>query len=114
MRDEFIHCINKVIDNAAMRVYNVNTFSGVNMMELSVQKWGNSAAVRLPVELLGVLNVALGDKLTVNVQTDGVLLKAKRPTYSLEDLVAQCNPSAPEPADMAVWTDVKQVGRETW
>ena len=83
-------------------------------MELSVQKWGNSAAVRLPTELLGMLNVALGDKLTVHVQTDGVLLKPKRPSYSLVDLVAQCDPSASEPADMAAWSTLKPVGREAW
>jgi len=83
-------------------------------MELSVQKWGNSAAVRLPTELLGMLKVSLGDKLSVNVQPEGVLLKAARPKYSLSDLVAQCDTSAPEPADMAAWGNVKPVGREAW
>ncbi|PWF43964.1 AbrB/MazE/SpoVT family DNA-binding domain-containing protein [Massilia glaciei] len=83
-------------------------------MELSVQKWGNSAAVRLPTELLGMLKVGLGDKLTVDVRAGGVLLKAKRPTFSLNDLVAMCDSSAPEPADMAVWSKAKPVGREAW
>lgn len=83
-------------------------------MELSVQKWGNSAAVRLPTELLGLLKVTLGDKLSVNVQPDGVLLKAARPSYSLAELVAQCDPSAPEPSDMAAWSRVQSVGREAW
>ncbi|HEX8406786.1 MAG TPA: AbrB/MazE/SpoVT family DNA-binding domain-containing protein [Duganella sp.] len=83
-------------------------------MELSIQKWGNSAAVCLPAELLGILKVTLGDKLSVDVQPDGVLLKAARPSYSLADLVAQCDLSAPEPADLAAWSDVKPVGRETW
>jgi len=83
-------------------------------MELSVQKWGNSAAVRLPTELLGILKVTLGDKLSVNVQPDGVLIKAARPAYSLDELVAQCDPSAPEPADMEAWADLKPVGREAW
>lgn len=83
-------------------------------MELSIQKWGNSAAVRLPTELLGMLKVTLGDKLSVNVQPDGILLKAARPAYSLAELVSQCDPSAPEPADMAAWTGVKPVGREAW
>lgn len=81
-------------------------------MELSIQKWGNSAAVRLPVELLGLLNVVLGDKLVVDVRSEGVLLKAKRPTYRLKDLVAQCDLSAKEPADMAAWHKIKPVGRE--
>ncbi|MYM96562.1 AbrB/MazE/SpoVT family DNA-binding domain-containing protein [Duganella vulcania] len=83
-------------------------------MELSIQKWGNSAAVRLPTELLAILKVTLGDKLSVNVQAEGVLLKAARPSFSLADLVAQCDPSAPEPADMAAWSQVKPVGREAW
>lgn len=83
-------------------------------MELSVQKWGNSAAVRLPTELLGMLKVSLGDKLSVNVQPEGVLLKAARPKYSLAELVAQCDTSAPEPAEMAAWSNVKPVGREAW
>ncbi|MYN26854.1 AbrB/MazE/SpoVT family DNA-binding domain-containing protein [Duganella levis] len=83
-------------------------------MELSIQKWGNSAAVRLPTELLGILKVTLGDKLSVNVQPEGVLLKAARPSYSLADLVAQCDITALEPADLAEWSNVKPVGREAW
>ncbi|MPQ58992.1 AbrB/MazE/SpoVT family DNA-binding domain-containing protein [Duganella sp. FT27W] len=83
-------------------------------MELSIQKWGNSAAVRLPTELLGLLKVTLGDKLSVNVLPEGVLLKAARPSYSLADLVAQCDLSAAEPADMAAWSHIKPVGREAW
>ncbi|MES2740775.1 MAG: AbrB/MazE/SpoVT family DNA-binding domain-containing protein [Pseudomonadota bacterium] len=83
-------------------------------MELSVQKWGNSAAVRLPTELLGMLKVKLGDKLSVNVQPEGVLLKAARPSYSLAALIEQCDLSAPEPADMAAWSQVHPVGREAW
>ncbi|RFP16032.1 MULTISPECIES: AbrB/MazE/SpoVT family DNA-binding domain-containing protein [unclassified Duganella] len=83
-------------------------------MELSIQKWGNSAAVRLPTELLGILKVALGDKLSVNVLPDGVLLKAARPSYSLDELVAQCDITSQEPADMTAWHNAKPVGRETW
>lgn len=83
-------------------------------MELAVQKWGNSAVVRLPTELLRMLKVTLGDKLAVEIRPDGVLLKAKRPAFSLNDLVAQCDSAAPEPADMAVWRNVQPVGREAW
>lgn len=83
-------------------------------MELSVQKWGNSDAVRLPSELPGVLKVSLGDKLSVNVQLESILPKAARPSYSLAELVAQCDPSAPEPADMAAWNILKPVAREAW
>lgn len=83
-------------------------------MELSIQKWGNSAAVRLPTELLSQLKVALGDKLSVEVRPEGAMLKPKRPTYRLSDLIAQCDLNAPAPADMAIWSNVKPVGREAW
>ncbi|MBB3118937.1 AbrB/MazE/SpoVT family DNA-binding domain-containing protein [Pseudoduganella violacea] len=83
-------------------------------MELSIQKWGNSAAVRLPTELLGLMKVSLGDKLSVNVLPEGVLLKAARPSYSLAELVAQCDSKAAEPADLAAWHEAKPVGREAW
>lgn len=83
-------------------------------MELSIQKWGNSAAVRLPAELLALLKVSPGDKLSVNVQPEGILLKPARPSYALADLLALCDPSAPEPADLAAWSEIKPVGRETW
>jgi antitoxin ChpS len=81
-------------------------------MELPVQKWGNSAAVKLPAELLGILNVTPGDKLSVNVQAGGVLLKAARPCYALADLVGQCDLSAPEPSDMEAWARIEPAGRE--
>ncbi|WP_020202841.1 MULTISPECIES: AbrB/MazE/SpoVT family DNA-binding domain-containing protein [Cupriavidus] len=83
-------------------------------MELSIQKWGNSAAVRLPAALLEQLKVALGDKLTVDVRQDGVLLKPARPRYALEELVAQCDPAAPMPADLAAWHHAGPAGHEAW
>ncbi len=43
-------------------------------MELSIQKWGNSAAVRLPTALLDQLKLVLGDKLSVDIRPEGVML----------------------------------------
>lgn len=83
-------------------------------MELSIQKWGNSAAVRLPTELLGQLKVALGDKLSVDIHPEGVMLKPKRHTYALKDLIAQCDHKAPMPVDMGAWGQIQPVGREAW
>ncbi|WP_075259744.1 AbrB/MazE/SpoVT family DNA-binding domain-containing protein [Herbaspirillum camelliae] len=83
-------------------------------MELSIQKWGNSAAVRLSTEFLSLLNVKLGDKLTVDIRPEGALLKPKRHAYVLQDLVSQCDLEASEPEDMAAWRELKPVGREKW
>jgi antitoxin ChpS len=81
-------------------------------MELLVEKWDDGAALRLPAELLALLKVTLGEKLSVTVGPDGVLLKTFRAAYSLDDLLAQCDPSSPEPADMSPWFGVWPLGRE--
>ena len=83
-------------------------------MELSIQKWGNSAAVRLPSTLLSQLGVALGDKLSAEMQPEGLVLRPARQTYSLADLMAQCDLKAAPPADVANWDAVQPVGQEVW
>lgn len=83
-------------------------------MELPIQKWGNSAALRLPAMLLTQMKVALGDKLTVEIRADGLLLTPARRFYSLEELIAQCDVNAPEPADQAGWADAQAAGSEKW
>ncbi len=83
-------------------------------MELKIQKWGNSAAVRLPAMLLEQIHASVGGSLNADVRPEGVLLTPARRKYSLDELVAQCNSKAPVPDDIAVWDDVKPVGREVW
>lgn len=83
-------------------------------MDLSIQKWGNSAAVRLPAGLLDHLKVAPGDKLAVEVREEGVLLRPKRVSYSLAELIAQCEQDTPMPEDIALWENAKPVGNEAW
>jgi antitoxin ChpS len=83
-------------------------------MELKIQKWGNSAAVRLPAVLLEQINASVGGSLHADVRPDGLLLSPARPAYSLDDLIAQCDPRAPLPDDMAAWGEVPPVGREAW
>ncbi|PIL38413.1 MazE protein [Massilia psychrophila] len=48
------------------------------------------------------------------VRVDGVLLEARRPAFSLDDLVARCDSTAPEPAHMTGRSNTKPVGREVW
>ena len=45
-------------------------------MELTVSKWGNSLAVRLPAESAKRIGVGEGDKLVAEVSADGRLILA--------------------------------------
>jgi antitoxin ChpS len=83
-------------------------------MELSIQKWGNSAAVRLPSTLLSQLGVSLGDRLSAEMKPEGLVLRPARKSYSLADLMAQCDLKAAPPADVANWEAVQPVGQEVW
>jgi len=81
-------------------------------MELSIQKWGNSAAVRLPSTLLARLGVDVGDKLRADMTPDGLVLRVVRKRYALADLMAQCDLTTPSPVDMAQWDSARAAGNE--
>lgn len=79
-------------------------------MKLTIQKWGNSAAVRLPVSLLAHANVGIGGHLDVQ-QMDGgkLVVSAAKPRYTLAELIAE----SPETLPMVEgWDDMPSVGRE--
>jgi len=83
-------------------------------MKLSIQKWGNSAAVRLPAALLEHLGITAGDQFEVDIRPDGLMLKPARPHYSLAELLAQCDASMPVTQDMADWDHTPSAGKEAW
>lgn len=56
-------------------------------MQVEVQKWGNSAAVRLPAPVLRDAGIVLGQALELTVE-DGKLVLAPAKEYTLEELVA--------------------------
>jgi len=82
-------------------------------MKLSIQKWGNSASVRLPAMLLEQIGAVIGSTLDVTVTKDGVMLKPeRRPSYKLSELLAECDANQPLPDDLAVWDGIQPVGNE--
>lgn len=61
-------------------------------MKLSIQKWGNSAAVRLPAAMLAQLGVSIGDEFEVEVAAGAATLRVAKPEYKLADLLAGITP----------------------
>lgn len=62
-------------------------------MKLSIQKWGNGAAVRLQRPLLQQIQCEIGESLEVEVVDGGLFLKPVRdPEFSLDELLASCTP----------------------
>jgi antitoxin MazE len=77
-------------------------------MTTTVQKWGNSLALRIPSAVARQICIASGDAVEMKVGKGTLLIRAKRPRYLLADLVAGIRP-----ANCHQETDWgKSVGRE--
>ena len=55
-----------------------------------VSKWGNSLAIRIPRGIVREGRFAEGDRLTIDLATDGsIVLRSNRRKYELRQLVSQ-------------------------
>ncbi len=83
-------------------------------MQIKIQQWGNSAAIRLPSTVLKQMRLGVGSTLSLDTAGETLVLKPVRPKpkYTLEELMAECDLNAPEPEDMAGWNAMPPVGRE--
>jgi len=61
-------------------------------MKTWVSKWGNSLAIRLPKAAVARLQVRAGEPVDLVIEGDTLLIRAKRPHCSLEQLVAAMRP----------------------
>ena len=77
---------------------------------LRLQKWGNSAAVRLPAEMLKQLGMKIGDSLETEIRDNELIVRAvSRPRYQLADLLAEMQQ---EPPRAEGWEAMADVGEE--
>lgn len=79
--------------------------------QMTVSKWGNSLAVRIPLRVAKEVGISEGDSLELNVQGDGsLLLRTSKPRYSLDELVGAITPKNRH--EEISWGD--PVGKESW
>lgn len=74
---------------------------------------GGSVMMAIPKPLLDTLGLSANAKLDVTVE-DGKLVAVPkaRPKYTLEELLAQCEPDATLSIEDQEWMDIQPVGRE--
>ena len=76
-------------------IYNVSTASQHaatpamkgNPMKVEIQKWGNSAAIRLPSAVLGQVGARAGDRLDLRTEDGRIVLAPAARQYELAELV---------------------------
>ena len=73
-------------------IYTVDTMElEEHMQDVEIQKWGNSAAIRLNKALLKQVSSDIGSKFEVILKDGGLFLKpVKEPSYDLEELLQTC------------------------
>jgi antitoxin ChpS len=83
-------------------------------MEVVLKKMGNSTALIVPPTVLRALGLAAGHALSLETTADRRIVLTPKRKYALADMIAQCDLSAPPPADMADWDNMKPEGGEVW
>lgn len=78
-------------------------------MKLNIQKWGNSAAVRIPATMLAQLGARVGDAFEVEVSRGAATLRVTKPKYQLADLMAEMPDGLPRAEG---WDEMPAIGKE--
>lgn len=88
------------------------------VLTTTVKKAGGSLLVTVPAPARDALKLTEGQELTVRVEDGRLIYEAKpkrrRSKYTLEELLAQCNPEEPISDEVRAWLDAPPVGREIW
>jgi antitoxin ChpS len=83
------------------------------MYTTNLRKVGGSVMLAVPPALLDILHLRPGAKVGLVVHNGRLVLEPQqRPRYTLDELLAQCNPKAPRNKEDREWLDSKPVGRE--
>ena len=83
-------------------------------MKTTIRKIGNSAGAILPAAIREKLHLDEGDSVDIDVQGGKIIISPcqVKPTYTLSELVAQCDESAPYPDELKDWDEDPAVGQE--
>ena len=82
------------------------------MHTTNLRKVGGSIMLALPPAVLDMFNLAAGSTVGVTVTQGKILIEPPQARYTLEELLAQCDPAAPISAADQAWLNDGQVGEE--
>jgi antitoxin ChpS len=83
------------------------------MHTTSLRKVGGSIMLAVPPALLDLLHLQVGAKVGLAVNGGRLVVEAqKRPRYTLDELLAKCDPKAPRHKEDREWLDAAPAGDE--
>jgi len=84
---------------------------------MTIKKWGNSLATRIPKAVAESINLQLDQEIDIEVVNGRIVITPikKKKEYKLEELLSQCNPGSMKLSkEDQQWLDDKPVGKEVW
>ena len=83
------------------------------MHTTTLRKVGGSVMLAVPRVLLDILQLQPGAKVGIAVERGRLVVEPqRRRRYTLDELLAQCDPNAPRAEEEREWLDSKAVGGE--
>jgi antitoxin component of MazEF toxin-antitoxin module len=80
--------------------------------EAIIEQQGNGVGLLLPVAILRATGLHVGQTVSLQSTSGGLLIKPPRKRYTAAELNAMCDPGAPMPADLEAWDAMPDVGLE--
>lgn len=84
------------------------------MATATLRAVGGSVMVSVPKQVLNHLGVTVGGALNFLVQKDKVVIEKVSPSYSLDELLAQCDFSQEMSEDEKAWVTAPMIGLENY
>jgi antitoxin ChpS len=79
----------------------------------SLRKVGGSVMLAVPPALLDILHLQPGAKVGLAVESGRLVVEPRqRRRYTLDELLAQCDPKAPRSKEEREWLESKPIGGE--
>lgn len=86
-------------------------------MHMTIKKWGNSLATRIPKAVAESINLQLDQEIDIEVVNGRIVITPikEKKEYKLEELLSQCKPGSMKLSkEDQQWLDDKPVGKEVW
>ena len=83
------------------------------MHTTNLRKVGGSVMLAVPPAILDLLHLKAGMMVGLSVDGERLVVKPQtKPSYSLDELLAQCDPKAAITEEDRAWVDLAPAGRE--
>ncbi len=86
-------------------------------MQMTIKKWGNSLATRIPKAVAEATDLYLNQEIDIEAANGKIIITPikKKKEYTLEELLSRCKPGSMKlTREDQDWLNVEPVGREVW